>query len=85
MTGVYPVAGRPLCYLVDSRKGGGQHFVNLRDCEMNGSCTCGDWSCRCVSNMKGPHELLTDATMCFHIRKAHRYNLGVQEECILAL
>lgn len=84
MTGVYPVQGRPLCYHVDSRGAGAQYFVNLTDFNGNGSCTCGDWSCRCVSNMKKPHDLLTDATLCYHLRKAHMFNLGVQLECALA-
>ncbi len=85
MTGVTPVYGRPGCYYVDSRTPGTHpHFVNIFDFDGNGSCTCGDWSCRCVANMKGAHELLTDATLCHHLRKAHLYNLGVQRECVLA-
>jgi hypothetical protein len=82
--GVYPIQGRPLCYYVDSRSGGEQHFVNLTDHNGNGSCVCGDWSCRCVANMKKPHSLLSNETMCEHIRAAHLYNLAVQNECILS-
>lgn len=84
MTGVYPVQGRPLCYHVDSRRGDEQHFVNLTDLNGNGSCTCPDWSCRCVANMKKPHDLLSNETLCFHLRRAHLFNLGVQLECVLA-
>jgi len=83
MTGVYPIAGRPLCYYVDSRSGGGQHFCDLTQHQGNGHCTCGDWSCRVVSNMKKPHALLTNETLCEHLRRAHIYNLGVQIECAL--
>lgn len=84
MTHVHPVQGRPMCYQVDSRSGGESYFVNLRDCDMNGSCTCQDWSCRCVANMKLPHEPLTDATWCWHLRQAQLYNLRVQDEVVLA-
>lgn len=84
MTGIIPVNGRPLVYLVESRKGGGTHLCDLTDFNGNGSCTCGDWSCRCVSNMKGPHELMTDATLCWHLRRAHLANLQVQVELALA-
>lgn len=84
MTTVHPIQGRPLCYLVDSRSTGGQHLVNLDDCGGNGSCTCGDWSCRCVANMKKPHDLLTDATLCHHLRAAHLYNVNVMRELALA-
>lgn len=78
MSGITPVHGRPLCYYVDSRKGGEQHFVNLTDFDGNGSCTCGDFQCRVVANMKKPHELLTDATLCHHLRKSHLFNLSFQ-------
>lgn len=78
MTGVHPVRGRPLCYLVDSRSGDCQHFVDLTDFQGNGSCTCNDWSCRVVSNMKKPHDLLSNETLCFHLRRAHLANLAVQ-------
>jgi hypothetical protein len=85
MTGVYPVNGRPLCYLVNSRTGDAQYFCDLTHFQGNGSCTCSDWGCRVVANMKKPHELLTDATLCYHLRRAHLFNLGVQNECILSL
>ena len=84
MNDVHPVHGRLLCYYVDSRSGGGQHFVNLDDKDGNGSCTCGDWSCRCVANFKGEHELLTDAVTCHHIRRAHLFNVNVMREISLA-
>ena len=83
MTGVYPVLGRPLCYLVDG-SGVAQYFVDLTEHGGNGHCVCGDFSCRCVANMKKPHELLTDATMCKHLRRAHLYNLSIQRELITA-
>ncbi len=83
---VYPVMGRPLCYLVNSRNTRGkteeglpiQHFVDLTDFGGNGSCTCGDFQCRVVANMKKPHELLTDGTLCHHLRSAHLFNLSFQ-------
>ena len=34
--------------------------------------------------MKKPHRLLSDATLCEHLRAAHLYNLAVQNELILA-
>jgi len=73
-----------MCYHVLSRSNGGAHLVDLTDFDGNGSCACNDFCCRCVSNMKGPHKLLTDATLCQHLRDAHLYNLGVQRELILA-
>jgi hypothetical protein len=80
MNGVTPVPFRPLVYHVASRKAGvAPHLVDLTDFNGNGSCTCGDWSCRCVANMKGAHELFTDATMCHHIRTAHMHFIG----CVL--
>lgn len=79
-----PVYGRPLCYYVPSRQGATDHFVNLTDHQGNGSCTCGDFSCRVVANMKQPHELMTDATLCHHLREAHLFNLSVQLELIAA-
>jgi uncharacterized membrane protein len=78
MIGVTPVQGRPLCYLVKSRKGNGEHFVDLTDFQGNGSCTCPDWACRVVANMKRPHELLSNETLCWHLRRAHLENLSVQ-------
>jgi len=82
---VTPIFGQPLCYHVGSRSNPNQaHFVNLADFNGNGSCGCSDWSCRCVANMKRPHDLLTDATLCAHLRAAHLFNLSVQIECILA-
>jgi len=92
MTGVYPVQGRPLCYLVDSRNRGGrteeglsiQHLCDLTDFNGNGSCTCGDFQCRVVANMKKPHELLSNETLCWHLRRAHLANLAVQVELSLA-
>lgn len=83
MNNVTAIQGRPLCFLVGSRKGEGQHLVDLTDFNGNGSCTCGDFSCRVVANMKGPHEYFTDATMCFHIRAAHlEFISGVLEEIL---
>lgn len=78
MTLVHPVKGRPLCYYVDSRKGGEQHFVDLTEHQGNGVCTCGDFSCRVVANMKKPHDLLSNETLCYHLRKAHLFNLSFQ-------
>ena len=84
MTHVHPVHGRPMCYHVESRTMSVQYFCDLTDFQGNGSCGCQDWSCRCVANMKAPHELLTDATLCWHLRQAHLYNLAVQLEVVLA-
>lgn len=84
MMGVYPIKGRPLCYYVDSRSGGEQKLCDLTDFNGNGSCTCGDFSCRVVANMKKPHELLTDATLCAHLRAAHRFNLSFQVALAIA-
>lgn len=85
MMTVTPVYGQVLCYHVGSRSRPGEtHFVNLTDFNGNGSCTCGDWSCRCVANMKKPHALLTDATLCDHLRASHLYNLNIQLECLLS-
>jgi len=83
MTGVYPIANRPLCYIVDSRRGGEQYFCDLTQLQGNGQCTCPDWGCRVVSNLKKPHELLTDATLCFHLRKVHMHLMqGILEEIL---
>ena len=82
---VSPINGRPLCYLVSSRtKQDTQYLCDLNDFDGNGSCVCGDFSCRVVANMKRPHSLLTDATLCDHLRASHLYNLGVQRELVLA-
>jgi len=81
---VTPVHGRPLAYLVSSRKTPGkQYLCDLTDHDGNGSCVCQDWSCRCVANLKRPHDLLTDATLCHHLRLAHLHNLSVQLDLIL--
>ncbi len=80
---VTPVPFRPLCYHVESNSGQ-TYLCDLTQFNGNGSCTCSDWGCRCVANMKMPHSLLTDATLCKHLRGAHLYNLSVQLECILS-
>ena len=84
MTGVEPVYGRPLVYHVASRQRGVHpHLCDLNDFDGQGSCTCSDFCCRCVSNMKRPHEYFTDATMCHHLRKAHAHFMrGVLEEIL---
>ncbi len=85
MINVIPVRGRPLCYLVGSRKTPDKEYlVDLTDFGGNGSCVCQDFSCRVVANMKRPHQWLTDATLCDHLRGAHLYNLGVQRELVLS-
>ncbi len=82
---VTPIHGRPLCYLVSSRtKKDTQYLCDLNDFAGNGSCTCGDFGCRVIANMKRPHQWLTDATLCDHLRGAHLYNLGVQRELVLS-
>jgi len=83
---VTPVFGRPLCYHVQSRSKPGEcHFVDITNFDGSGSCTCGDWSCRCVANMKKPFKPLSDAVLCEHLRDAHLYNLSVQIECSLSI
>lgn len=84
MSLVTPVHNRTLCYLVKSRKGDAEYFCDLTQFKGNGLCTCGDFSCRVVANMKKPHELLSNETLCWHLRQAHLYNLAVQNECILS-
>jgi hypothetical protein len=82
---ITPVLGRPLSYLVPSRKKLGESYlVDLTDYHGNGSCTCNDFSCRCVANMKKPHQLFTDATMCHHMRLAHVEFMGGVLDEILA-
>lgn len=81
---VYPVMGRPLVYLVDSRKGDGQYLCDLNELNGNGFCACPDFGCRVVANLKRPHKLLSDATLCEHLRASHLYNLCVQREIVLA-
>lgn len=83
---VTPVHGRPLCYHVSSsQKGEPDKLCDLTQFQGNGFCSCNDWGCRVVSNMKKPHALLTDATLCKHLRAAHLFNLSVQVELALAL
>jgi len=85
MNGVYPVEGRPLVYRVASRTHPKvEYMCDLTALNGNGWCACNDWACRCVANMKKPHELLSNETLCYHLRRAHLYNLQVQLECILA-
>jgi len=69
---VTPVQGRPLVYHCQSRKDPAVFYlVDLTEHEGNGSCLCSDWQCRCVANMKGAHQLFTDATLCYHLRLTH--------------
>lgn len=83
MISVTPIHGRPLCYLVGSRKGEAQYLCDLTQFNGNGHCTCNDFCCRVVANMKKPHELLTDDTLCFHLRRAHLHLMqGVLEEIL---
>lgn len=84
MTGVTPIQGRPLVYRVASRSNPKvEYMCDLTMYDGNGWCACNDWACRCVANMKKPHELLSNETLCWHLRRAHLFNLSVRLEVAL--
>lgn len=83
MNNVTPVYGRPLCYRVKSRKTDDEYFCDLTAHNGNGFCTCDDYACRVVANMKRPHELLSNETLCWHLRQCHLHFMsGVLEEIL---